>query len=144
MRCRLLTIPTLALATGLLLSACSPAATPSLAQTVVVRDGAYAPAALEAQAGKPIRLTLDNQDDVPHQLAIEEIALATQGGSAGSMAGMAHEMPGDDTAMPPVHVVSAPGSREAVEFTPTQAGQYTVRCLEPGHTETGTLTVTRR
>jgi uncharacterized cupredoxin-like copper-binding protein len=142
MRLPLLTLTFAALAAGLLLSGCSPAAPPSTPVTVVVRAGTYVPPTFEAPAGKPIRLTLDNLDNVPHQLAIEDIALATRG-SAGAMAGMDHEMP-DGTAMPPVHIVAAPGALVTVDFTPTQAGTYTVRCLEPGHTEVGTLTVTRR
>jgi uncharacterized cupredoxin-like copper-binding protein len=143
MKLRSLPLPLALLVAGLLLGACSPAGASSTALTVVVREGAYVPVTLEAPAGKPIRLTLDNQDAVPHQLAIADIALATQGGGAGAMAGMDHEMP-DGAPMPPVHVVAAPGAKQSVDFTPTQAGNYTLRCLEPGHIELGTLTVTRR
>lgn len=143
MKIRFFTLPLVSLAVGLLLSGCVPTGTPPTALTVAVRDGAYEPAALQAPAGKPVRLMLDNQDRVQHQVAIEDIALATQGGTTDAMAGMDHEMPGG-AEMPPVHLVAAPGTQVAVEFIPTQAGQYTVRCLEPSHTETGTLTVTRR
>lgn len=130
-------------AVALLASGCASPGVAATALTVVARDGGYAPATLEAPSGRAIRMTLDNQDGVPHQMAIDDIAIATRGGGAGAMAGMDHTMPSDAT-MPPVHIVAASGAQETVEFTPTQAGQYPYRCLEPGHTETGTLTIVRR
>ena len=142
---RLLVVTLSLLAIGLLLGGCSLGDAAPTALTVTVLKGAYTPAALEAPSGRPIRLTLDNQDDVPHQLAIYDIALVTQGGSEQAMAGMEHEMPeGSTDEMPPVHVIAAPGSQEIVEFTPTQAGAYKFRCIEPGHAEAGMLTVVRR
>ena len=143
MKSRMIVVILAAFAVALLASGCAAPGVSATALTVVASDGGYAPATLEAPSGIAIRITLDNQDGVPHQLAIEEIAIATQGGDAGAIAGMDHAMPGDAT-MPPVHIVANSGTQETVEFTPTQAGQYTFRCLEPGHTETGTLTVVRR
>ena len=129
---------------GWLLAGCAVASTPSAELTLTAEGGALAPARVTAAPGQTVRLALDNQDDVAHQLAIDEIALATSGGSSGAMAGMDHDMPGMEMdAMPPVHMMAPAGTRQMVEFTPVQEGEYTIRCLETGHTETAVLQVRR-
>lgn len=95
-------------------------------------------------AGETAKLPLKNSGSVEHQLGIAEIPLVTQGGG---MAG--HNMAGMDGTMAPeaeqlqVHLVAALGATTSLELTPTQAGEYAFRCVAPGHTEQGTLVVTR-
>lgn len=129
----------------LLLAACTSLGAGRTAEvTVEVSDGGYQPATIEMAAGETAKLTLKNSGIVEHQLGIAEIPLVTQGGG---MAG--HNMAGMDGTMAPeaeqlqVHLVAAPGATTSLDLTPTQAGEYAFRCVAPGHTEQGTLVVTR-
>lgn len=143
---RQLSVAGILFSAALWLAGCGSGA-PVSALTLVVRDGVYAPVTLEAPSGRRIDLTLDNQDGEQHQLAIFDIPLATQGEDDPGMAGMPGmaAMPAEqgEGAMPPVHILAPAGTRQMVSFVPTRSGDFTVRCLEPGHTESATLTLVR-
>lgn len=124
---------------GMIVSACANRGR-TLEVTVEVNEAGYQPATVEITAGETANLTLKNTGSVEHQLGITEIPLMTQGGEMAGMAGM------DDTMVPEmeqlqVHLVAASGAATSLELTPTKPGEYTFRCVAPGHTEQGTLIV---
>lgn len=132
------------LAAGLaLLAACSSlGANQPTTVTVEVNDTGFQPAVVEIAAGQPSRIVLKNTGSVEHQLGISDIPLVTQGnGVAGhNMAGMNGTMaPGMEQLM--VHMMAAPDTMTSLDLTPSMAGQYTFRCVIPGHSEQGTLVV---
>jgi plastocyanin len=58
----------------------SPAASdgaPTGGTVVVAKDIAFSPTTLDVTADEPTTITLDNQDDVPHNIAIKDAAGAT-------------------------------------------------------------------
>lgn len=129
----------------LLLAACSNLGKSQPAGVMVeVNDAGYQPTTIEMAAGEAALLTLKNTGSAEHQLGIAKIPLTTQGG------GMAeHNMAGMDGTMAPgteqlqVHLVAAPSATTSLELTPAKAGDYTFRCIAPGHTEQGMLVVKR-
>lgn len=132
------------LAAGLaLLAACSSlGADQPTTVTVEVNDSGFQTAVVEIVAGQPSRIVLKNTGTVEHQLGITDIPLVTKGSDAAghSMAGMSGTMaPEMEQLM--VHMMAAPGSMTSLDLTPSMAGEYTFRCVIPGHTEQGTLVV---
>lgn len=47
-----------------------------------------------------------------------------------------HDM-GHVSADPDIHVAAAPGSRNTIEFTPSEPGEYEFVCTVAGHKEAG-------
>lgn len=140
----------------MLLVGCAPAASPA-PQTLTVRadEFAFAPADLSVTVGQPVRLTLENEGTVEHDLVIKQIPLAAAPAAAPSehtADGHQHATPtpdgsdhaadghqhGDATdAANQVHVAAGAGGTSTVEFTPSEAGTYEVYCSVPGHKEAG-------
>jgi uncharacterized cupredoxin-like copper-binding protein len=102
--------------------------------TVVASDIAFGMDRLEAVAGRPINLTLDNEGVLEHDFSILEIPLAgepTVTEHADESAG--HEMVED----PAVHVAAPAGEHSTILFTPTTPGEYIYYCTVSGHREAG-------
>lgn len=97
--------------------------------TVVNAKAGFNTKELQLAKGQPVRLTLDNQDGVLHDLSIEKMPVTDlKEKSAGSH--------GHDTKLT-VHVSADAGKAGSVEFTPTEAGTYTFYCTVAGHREMG-------
>jgi len=124
---------------ALVLAACSNAST---VNTIVieVKDTGYTPALLEVPAGEAVKLTLKNTGTQAHELGIQDIALLTSGGSMSGMAGMSGSMDNMNEPLQ-LHIVTATGTQNTLEFTPTKPDRYVFFCPVPGHTELGTLMV---
>lgn len=107
---------------------------------VVMSALKFQPERLVVAAGKPVTVNIENKDVVLHDWSIEKISVKDkQEHGAGG-----HDMGKAD---PAVHVALDAGKKAAVQFTPTQAGNYEFTCTVPGHKEAGmrgTLTVQSR
>ncbi len=75
----------------------------------------FEPNTFRIEAGKPIKLVLNNAGMIEHDLAI---AGFTPGGTE-------------------VQVAARPGEKASVEFTPDKPGVYEVVCTLPGHKSAG-------
>jgi len=102
-------------------SGASPASAATQQQTVKAMDSMrFEPATLNARAGQPIQVTLDNTGQIVHDFEI------TEGVSA------------------PVTATAQPGQKATATFTVARPGTYTFVCSQPGHEQAGmkgTLTV---
>lgn len=128
---------------GLLLLGCGRAAEPNEIVVEVSEQG-YLPSEVTVPVGKATRLTLSNVGAEEHDLGIVEIPLVTRGGGGGmaNMPGMSGT--GSEMATPlQLHVVTAAGASNSLDITPTKVGEYEFRCQIDGHSEAGTLVVTR-
>ncbi|MGH2350736.1 MAG: plastocyanin/azurin family copper-binding protein [Chloroflexota bacterium] len=117
---------------ALALAGCGATAGPaSAAPEVTVRatEFAFGLNPIRIPVGTPVRLVLVNAGVVEHDLVVRELPAKNVRATAG---GHGH---GSEVA---AH--AAPGARAWVEFTPTQAGAYTVECTVPGHKEAGMQT----
>jgi uncharacterized cupredoxin-like copper-binding protein len=107
------------------------------ALTVVASDIAYNATQIEAKAGQPIQLTLDNQGVLEHDFTIVKIPLSgeiTMSMSVGEME--EHDM-SHMTDHPDLHVAAVSGSHNTIEFTPSAPGEYAFYCTVSGHREAG-------
>ena len=124
------------------LAACSPAESTDqppepVALTLIATDIAYDAQRVEAVAGQPLRLTLDNQGVLEHDFSIMEVPLAgavTMTEHSGEMA--SHDMSHMDEE-PAVHVAAPTGGHSTIEFIPSTPGEYAYYCTVPGHREAG-------
>ena len=91
---------------------------------------AYGTTELTLEEGKAYRLVLVNQDSVEHDFSVTKIPVDMH--QEGHRAG--HSSGGSD---PELHGHADPGQREAVAFTPTEAGTYEFSCTVLGHKEAG-------
>ena len=103
---------------------------PTTEATLTVSTLSFSPNVIEAEAGKPVRLTFRNQSSVLHDWSIMAIPVKDVWvTSDGAM---------DDAGMEPeLHVVARAGGTGYLEFTPTQPGTYPFFCAVPGHKEAG-------
>lgn len=104
-------------------------------------DLAFDPRRIEATAGEPLRLAIDNEGKALHDFTIEEIEVDGVSASGGADSG-GHGSDGHDTGL---HLALEGGRSGTLEFTPLKPGEYEFTCTEPGHAEngmTGTLVVT--
>jgi uncharacterized cupredoxin-like copper-binding protein len=129
------------------LAACGsaePAPMPKTELSLTATDIAYDTSRLEAKAGQPVVLTLHNEGVLEHDFSIMEMPHAGEVMAEEAEHGTGHDMSGM-TMDPEIHVASPVGESLAVEFTPTQPGEYEFFCTVAGHKEAnmvGTLVVT--
>lgn len=107
----------LAVSLALLAAACGPGGSgeaPVLSGEVVVKasEWEFQPASFRVEAGKPVKLALQNAGRVEHNMVV------TAGGN-------------------PVQLDVLPGRSATVEFVPQQPGVYEIACTIPGHREAG-------
>jgi uncharacterized cupredoxin-like copper-binding protein len=116
------------------LAACQ--AQPSTDITVVLTDFAYAPTSIVIPAGQPVRLTMENEGAIEHDFVVEQIDV--QGVSAADDSVGAHHGHGD---MPEydLHIATAAGRTNVLEFTALTPGTYRVFCSIEGHIEAGMI-----
>jgi plastocyanin len=102
-------------------------------QEVTVRAESikFEPAQIEVSAGRPVELTLQNEDTLEHDFSVMEIPLA---GEAEEHEEDVHDMGAID---PELHVAAAAQSTNSVEFTPAAPGRYEYFCTVVGHKEAG-------
>lgn len=83
---------------------------------------------IEVQAGRPVKLALQNDDAVLHDFAIQEIDVKVK--STG------HDDHAHASSIA-LHVSAAAGKTGSIEFTPEKAGTYTYYCTVDGHRDAG-------
>jgi uncharacterized cupredoxin-like copper-binding protein len=114
-----------------ILTGCSSGTTAESTVTIAALDVKFNTQEISVAQGKPVKLVLDNKDQVLHDFSIDKLPVANK---ADHHAGGAHDMGGTN---PDVHV-SADGHKQgSIVFTPTQAGTYEFYCTVPGHKESG-------
>jgi uncharacterized cupredoxin-like copper-binding protein len=133
-------------ALSLTIAACSGAADSHTAApleiVVEADDFSFSPAVIEAEVGRPLRLTLHNVGQLEHDWSISHIHVSDVREHSAHSVSHGDDMHGQD---PDLHVAAMAGERGMVEFTPTEPGEYKIVCNVPGHEEAGmvgTLTVT--
>jgi uncharacterized cupredoxin-like copper-binding protein len=111
-------------AAGLLSAGCTAGqgagdSTPAdIVLNVVATEWKFEPADVQVQAGKAVRVSLENKGAVAHNFAVKDLAFV---------------------------VDAAPNQTRTKNFTASKSGTYRVICSLPGHAEAGmvgTLTVT--
>lgn len=104
---------------GLALIGCSQGggAAPLISGEAVIEasEWRFAPGAFRVEAGKPIKLVLQNDGKIDHDVKLTGIVV---GGKE-------------------VQVAARPGEKASIEFTAPQAGVYELVCTLPGHREAG-------
>lgn len=139
----------LALVLGIvILAACGGTAEPpanTLKEiTIVATDIAYDLNRIEAVAGQPLKVTLQNEGVLEHDFSIMEIPHTGEVIADEAPVSAEHDMSNMEME-PEVHVSSPVEASESVQFTPSQVGQYEYFCTVEGHKEAGmvgTLVVT--
>jgi uncharacterized cupredoxin-like copper-binding protein len=111
------------LALGVLAAGCSRA--PRV--VVEAKEFRFNPSQISLEAGKPVRLVLQNKGSVEHDLQI--LGLKVTGGGHGGHGGQGAEAT--------VHIHALPGKEAAVEFTPAEKGEFRLVCQVAGHEESG-------
>lgn len=98
-------------------------------------DIAFSVEQLEATAGEPLSLSIENTGALEHDFTIEEGSFSDVSAEGGEDAS------GEEY---PIHYVLQAGESGSLTFTADEAGEYTFFCTVPGHREAGmegTLTV---
>ena len=96
----------------------------------------FQPAEIRVEAGRPVRLTLDNSESASvHDLTVAEMPVmdVLSSGAAGGM-GHAGMDAGTEYAL---HIALDGGGVRTLEFTPTHSGEYVFICTVPGHEQAG-------
>lgn len=126
---------------ALVLAGCgqtAPAPPEILQLTLLATDIAYDQSRIEAVAGQPLRITLQNDGLLEHDFSIMEIPhsgeiIVEEAAEAGG-----HDM--DNMAVDPeVHVAAPPTGASSIEFTPSQPGEYEYFCTVEGHKAAGMI-----
>jgi uncharacterized cupredoxin-like copper-binding protein len=111
--------------------------------TLTAEDIAYSTKELTAVAGRPVKLTLENEGVLEHDFTIMTLP------HSGEVVSVGHDDSDHDMSnldmTPEVHVAAAAGEQGTLEFTPAEPGSYEYFCSVPGHKEAGmvgALTVT--
>lgn len=99
---------------------------------VEMREFSYTPNTIEVRAGQLARINILNKGNIEHDFSITEIATASKPKVANPK--HAHEMTGPE---PYIHASAEAGTKNTVEFTPTQPGTYEFYCVIKGHKEEG-------
>ena len=124
------------------LAACSTGGTAETAVepkvvTLIASDIAYDMEQIDAAAGQPVQLTLENQGVLEHDFSIVEIPLSGEVVTLEEPEEMeGHEM-GHAEDEPDVHIAVPSTDRGTIEFTPTTPGEYVYYCTVSGHREAG-------
>jgi uncharacterized cupredoxin-like copper-binding protein len=125
------------LALGVAVAACTPSSEPA-EFTIVAPAFAYALSTLEVRAGDSVRLTLQSNGSLEHNLSLSGLPIAE--GSVAATPESGHNMRHLHTdAAPSVHLSAQPGQTSCVSLTPTEPGSYRFICTIPGQQEAGML-----
>ncbi|MDO8616666.1 MAG: cupredoxin domain-containing protein [Dehalococcoidia bacterium] len=92
----------------------------------------FQPAEIRAEAGRPVRLTVDNGESTSvHTLTVAEMPVRDVL-SSGAARGMGYAGTEYD-----LHIALEAGGVGTLEFTPTQSGEYVFICIVFGHAQAG-------
>ncbi|HEY4690709.1 MAG TPA: cupredoxin domain-containing protein [Anaerolineae bacterium] len=120
---------------SLVLSACGGSAapaTPEVKEIVVkVTEFAFSPAEIRAKVGQPMRIMLQNDGAVLHDMSSIDAMVDMMQGE-----GASHDM-GNTASQMKMHVAAEASQKATLEFKPTQAGTYEFFCSVAGHKEAG-------
>lgn len=94
--------------------------------TVRATEFSYSPEQVKLRKGEKVTLVLKNEGKVEHDLEIVKLEANIWGQDVSHGAGSNV-----------VHVHAGPGEKQAITFTPLQAGRYKVFCTVPGHQDAG-------
>lgn len=128
---------------GLVTAGCSRgtprgAGEPQRVSLVARPDLRFSTDTLTVQAGRPVVLTLRNEDTAQlHDFTVTSMPVkdvrTPEAGHGGDdhagMTGMKEQ--------PALHVAAEPGQTAELQFTPTSPGEYAFWCTVPGHKEAG-------
>jgi len=92
---------------------------------------------VEVKAGSKVKLTFNNNDDMPHNCVIVMPGTAIEVGNLAINLGIKgtemNHIPNSDKVLYHTNLLG-PGSKESIYFTaPTTPGDYTIVCTVPGH-----------
>src|SRR5262249_39706029 len=103
------------------LAACGQAPTNSSAAqefTVVAKEFAYTPAALNVTVGQPVTIILQNTGTIDHDFSIKDIEISGEAKASGETQG-GHMMGGMGD-QPKLHVAASVGGKATLTFTPSK------------------------
>lgn len=123
----------IALTTLGLLLACTP---PASRSTVVAREMEFEPREIHASRGETMRLVLDNQGTVLHDLNVAGLA-ASEPGHADHGAAHSHDRDANVPTTAGVHLAAAPRETSGIQVKTLESGTYEFYCSLPGHREAG-------
>ena len=101
--------------------------------SVMTRDSAFEPTAIEVSRGEIVRLNLENGGALPHDLSIDSMPMGRMEITGGSCGG-GHVGRGAEAAM---HMALEAGQRGGIQFEATEADEHVFYCNEPGHRDAG-------
>jgi len=110
-----------------------PAVSPDQTVEVLMTDIAFAPAEVEVEAGRQIRLLFRNEGVLTHDFTIREMPhgdIRMMGSAPGD--GHMHEAQTNA-----IHVAVDPGTTATLDLETTQAGTFEFFCSVLGHREAG-------
>lgn len=117
--------------------------------TVVSTEMRFGPNRMYATTGSKVRLRLENQGAVLHDLNVQLPGTIVARSESQNVAGHAghhshahahHQAPetnATNNVDANLHLVAEPGKQDALEFVPTQPGVYRFFCSVPGHRAAG-------
>jgi uncharacterized cupredoxin-like copper-binding protein len=108
---------------------------PTQVVTVAMKDTAYEPTEITVERGALVRLEFENTGERLHDFTIDDIAIEDMRMDSSNAL-----QPGSDRA---VKLALEPGTSSAIQFSPTEAGEYEFYCGQPGHRDAGMLGVLR-
>lgn len=95
----------------------APAAQAATDVKVVATDLKFNPATIQAKAGQPVKIVMENKGAIEHDIAFPTLKADKPAASLKALA--------------------KPGQTVTLEFTPTAKGSYEYICTIPGHKEAG-------
>ena len=123
---------------SLILVACGsaePAPQSAVSLSLLATDITFDKERIEVTAGRPVRITVNNEGVLEHDFSI--MAIPHVGEVKTEEKGHhSHDM-GEMDGKPEVHVAAPIGGRSSVEFTPSTPGEYEFYCAVVGHKEAG-------
>ena len=132
---------TLTSAAAQVTTATSPAAasTAPVELTITAKDLSFTPTELRAQINQPVRLTFVNVGAIEHDWSVMDLAVANVRvvSKPDSVSAHISAQLSQSTAKGIAYAGAAAGQQMVIEFTPTQAGDFTMMCTIPGHSAAG-------
>lgn len=107
--------------------------------TIVAHDISFEPAALTAEAGRPVRLTFINEGAIEHDWEIPTMTGAelTVVSQPAAMGARMSDLLDNALANGIPYAGGMSGEEMVIEFTPPTSGEFEMICAVPGHKEAG-------
>jgi uncharacterized cupredoxin-like copper-binding protein len=103
---------------------------PMEAEIRMTPEGTFEPDQLEAEAGRPLRLFVDNADTTPHDFTIDRVFVEVTACETSVLEPAEHEAPLG------LHMCVDSLACGTLEFTPRDGGVYEFRCTGEDHADT--------